>query len=413
MEELNKKEIILVQITGDDRPGVTSALTNILAKYNAIILDIGQADIHHSLSLGILFATNSQNSGYIIKELLFKATEIGINIRFSPVSEEEYNSWVGRQGKSRYIITILGRRVTAEQIGEVTKIVADNELNIDAIRRLTGRMPLEEVETEEGVSCIELSVRGTPKDKNKMQAMFIELSAKLSIDISFQEDNIFRRTRRLICFDMDSTLIETEVIDELADRAGVGKEVREITEAAMRGEIDFHESFTRRVALLKGLDVSVMKDIAESLPMTEGIERLMKTLKTVGFKIAILSGGFTYFGEYLKRKFGIDYVYANELEVVDGKLTGRYIGDIVDGKRKAELLRLLAQIENVNIAQTIAVGDGANDIPMLNTAGLGIAFHAKPKVKANAKQSISTIGLDGILYFLGFKDSYYNSPLND
>lgn len=413
MEELNKKEIILVQITGDDRPGVTSALTNILAKYNAIILDIGQADIHHSLSLGILFVTNSQNSGYIIKELLFKATEIGINIRFSPVSEEEYNSWVGRQGKSRYIITILGRRVTAQQIGEVTRIVADNELNIDAIRRLTGRMPLEEVDTEVGVSCIELSVRGTPKDKNKMQASFIELSSELSIDISFQEDNIFRRTRRLICFDMDSTLIETEVIDELADRAGVGKEVREITESAMRGEIDFHESFTRRVALLKGLDVSVMKDIAENLPMTEGIERLMKTLKTVGFKIAILSGGFTYFGEYLKRKFGIDYVYANELEVIDGKLTGRYVGDIVDGKRKAELLRLLAQIENVNIAQTIAVGDGANDIPMLNTAGLGIAFHAKPKVKANTKQSISTIGLDGILYFLGFKDSYYNSPLSE
>ncbi|MBR4118568.1 MAG: phosphoserine phosphatase SerB [Bacteroidales bacterium] len=413
MEEVNKKEIILVQITGDDRPGVTSALTNILAKYNAIVLDIGQADIHHSLSLGILFVTDSINSGFIIKELLFKATEIGINIRFSPVSEEEYNSWVGRQGKSRYIITILGRRVTAQQIGEVTKIVAENELNIDAIRRLTGRMPLEEVETEVGVSCIELSVRGTPRDKNKMQASFIELSSKLSIDISFQEDNIFRRTRRLICFDMDSTLIETEVIDELADRAGVGKEVREITESAMRGEIDFHESFTRRVALLKGLDVSVMKDIAENLPMTEGIERLMKTLKTVGFKIAILSGGFTYFGEYLKRKFGIDYVYANELEVIDGKLTGRYVGDIVDGKRKAELLRLLAQIENVNIAQTIAVGDGANDIPMLNTAGLGIAFHAKPKVKANTKQSISTIGLDGILYFLGFKDSYYNSPLND
>lgn len=413
MKEVNKKEIILVQITGDDRPGVTSALTNILAKYNAIILDIGQADIHHSLSLGILFVTNSENSGYIIKELLFKATEIGINIRFSPVSEEEYNSWVGRQGKSRYIISILGRRVTAQQIGEVTKIVAENELNIDAIRRLTGRMPLEEVDTEVGVSCIELSVRGMPKDKNKMQASFIELSSKLSIDISFQEDNIFRRTRRLICFDMDSTLIETEVIDELADRAGVGKEVREITESAMRGEIDFHESFTRRVALLKGLDVSVMKDIAENLPMTEGIERLMKTLKTVGFKIAILSGGFTYFGEFLKRKFGIDYVYANELEVIDGKLTGKYVGDIVDGKRKAELLRLLAQIENVNIAQTIAVGDGANDIPMLNTAGLGIAFHAKPKVKANTKQSISTIGLDGILYFLGFKDSYYNSPLND
>lgn len=205
---------------------------------------------------------------------------------------------------------------------------------------------------------------------------------------------------------MDSTLIETEVIDELAIRAGVGDEVKAITESAMRGEIDFKESFTRRVALLKGLDASVMKDIAENLPMSEGIERLMSVLKRTGYKIAILSGGFTYFGNYLKQKFGIDYVYANELEIEDGKLTGRYVGEIVDGKRKAELLRLLAQVENVNIAQTIAVGDGANDLPMLSTAGLGIAYHAKPKVKAGAKQSISTIGIDGVLYFMGFKDSF-------
>ena len=407
MEENAKREIILIQIAGDDRPGVTSALTNILAKYDASILDIGQADIHHTLSLGILFMTCGTSSGEIMKELLFKAYEMEINIRFSPISEEEYTKWVERQGKNRYIITLLCRRVTARQIGAVTKVLVAQGLNIDAIQRLSGRVPLEGAE-QMSSSCIELSVRGTPKDRNAMQSEFMRLSSELNIDISFQEDNMFRRTRRLICFDMDSTLIKTEVIDELAERAGVGDKVRAITESAMRGEIDFHESFTQRVALLKGLDESVMKEIAENLPITEGVERLMRTLKAVGIKVAILSGGFTYFGEYLKRKFDIDYVYANELEIVDGKLTGRYVGDIVDGKRKAELLRLIAQIEHVNIAQTIAVGDGANDIPMLNTAGLGIAFHAKPKVKANTSQSISTIGLDGVLYFLGFKDSYYN-----
>jgi phosphoserine phosphatase len=241
-----------------------------------------------------------------------------------------------------------------------------------------------------------------------MQESLMKLASELEMDFSFQLDNMYRRMRRLICFDMDSTLIETEVIDELAIRAGVGDEVKAITESAMRGEIDFTESFTRRVALLKGLDESVMQEIAENLPITEGVDRLMYVLKKYGYKIAILSGGFTYFGQHLQKKYGIDYVYANELEIIDGKLTGRYLGDVVDGKRKAELLRLIAQVEKVDIAQTIAVGDGANDLPMLGIAGLGIAFHAKPKVVANAKQSINTIGLDGVLYFLGFKDSYLN-----
>lgn len=240
-----------------------------------------------------------------------------------------------------------------------------------------------------------------------MQTEFMRISNELGFDVSLQEDNMYRRCRRLICFDMDSTLIQTECIDELAIRAGVGDKVKAITASAMRGEIDFKESFTQRVALLKGLDVSVMKEIADQLPITEGVDRLMRVLKRTGYKIAILSGGFTYFGNVLKNKYGIDYVYANELEIDDnGKLTGRYLGEIVDGRRKAELLSLLAQVENVNIAQTIAVGDGANDLPMLKTAGLGIAFRAKPKVKETAQQSISTIGIDGVLYFLGFKDSF-------
>ena len=326
-------------------------------------------------------------------------------IRFTPISEQNYDNWVGLQGKNRYIITLLGRTVTARHIAEVTRVVAQHGLNIDAIKRLTGRIPLSE-DDRAAKSCIELSVRGslTAEERSTMQEGFMKQS-EIGLDVSFQKDDIYRRSRRLICFDMDSTLIETEVIDELAERAGVGDAVREITARAMRGEIAFRESFTERVALLKGRDVSVMEEIARNLPITEGLERMMTILKRVVYKTAILSGGFTYFGNYLRQKYGFDYVYANELEIEQGKLTGRYVGEVVDGRRKAELLRLLCQFEEINIAQSVAVGDGANDLPMLILAGLGIAFHAKPKVKATARQSISTIGLDGILYFLGLKDS--------
>ena len=397
-------ELMLLNITGNDRPGVTVELSEILARYDATILDIGQADIHHTLALGILIKTDSRVSGDLMKDLLFKAYELDVNIRFSPVSTDEYQQWVGLQGKDRWIITLLGRRLTAAAIADVSRVVAEMGLNIDGIKRLTGRMPLHG-ENPLSKSCVQISVRGNLDDQTEMQKRFMEIANLREVDISLQEDTMYRRARRLVCFDMDSTLIGTEVIDELADRAGVGAEVRAITESAMRGEIDFCESFTRRVALLKGLDESVMRDIAENLPITEGVDRMMTALKRTGYKTAILSGGFTYFGNYLKQRFGFDYVYANELEIKDGKLTGRHLGDIVDGRRKAELLRLLAQVENVNIKQTIAVGDGANDLPMLATAGLGIAFHAKPKVKATADQSLSTIGLDGILYFIGFKDS--------
>lgn len=406
----NKEEQILISVTGQDRPGLTAQITNILANYDATVLDIGQADIHATLSLGILIRIDDRSSGQVMKELLFKANELGVNIGFSPITDEEYEDWVNRQGKNRYILTVIGRSLSARDIAGAAKIVAAQGLNIDSIIRLTGRPSI--MHPERNVrACIEFSLRGNPEDRQRMQAELMQLSQGMGIDFSFQRDDMYRRMRRLICFDMDSTLIQTECIDELAERAGVGDKVRAITERAMRGEIDFKESFTERVALLKGLDVSVMQDIAEHLPITEGVPRLMTVLKRCGYKIAILSGGFTYFGEFLQRKFGIDYVYANELEIgEDGKLTGHYVGDIVDGKRKAELLKLIAQVEKVNLAQTIAVGDGANDLPMITEAGLGIAFHAKPRVQAGARQSINSLGLDGVLYFLGFKDSYIEEP---
>jgi phosphoserine phosphatase len=402
-------EIILINISGDDKPGVTTAITEILGKYNATILDIGQADIHNTLSLGMLFkVSNHDDSGNILKEVLFKCSELNVNVRFTPITMDRYENWVGRKGQNRYIVTLLAKVITANQLSSVTKVLADQNMNIDSIKRLTGRLSLKTEDENSIRSCIELSVRGELPDKNMLSSQFIKYSTELGIDISFQKDDMFRRNRRLICFDMDSTLIKTEVIDELAERAGVGAQVRAITESAMRGEIDFSESFKQRVSLLKGLDESVMEEIARNLPIMEGAERLMSTLKVCGIKIAILSGGFTYFGNRLKKLFDVDYVYANELEIIDGKLTGNYLGDIVDGKRKAELLKLIAQVEKIDLEQVIAVGDGANDLPMLNIAGLGIAFHAKPKVIENAQQSISTIGLDGVLYFLGFRDMHIN-----
>ncbi len=398
------REIFLINITGQDRPGLTARLTGILGQFGVDILDIGQAVIHNHLSLGMMVEIPvEQAASPVLKEVLYAAHGLGVAVSFEPVDVADYEAWVREQGRERHIIVLLGRRIAAAQLSRVAEELAEHQLNIDEITRLSERVSTESADGDRR-ACVELSVSGPVTDELKLRRRLLELSEETDIDVSIQVDDIYRRSRRLVAFDMDSTLIQAEVIDELAREAGAGELVASITAAAMRGELDFQSSLRRRVATLEGLDEAVLEQVAARLPLTEGVERLTSTLKRLGYKIAIISGGFDFFGRKLQQRLGFDYVFANQLEIVNGKLTGRVTGEIIDGERKAAILREIAEAESISLHQTIAVGDGANDLPMLSVAGLGVAFHPKPIVARKAKRAISNFGLDGLLYLIGIRD---------
>ena len=403
------QEIILISFLGPDQPNQFTRLMQVLSVHRLQILDVGQAVIHNQLTLGIVVSSDDQTATALaMREILILAQDIGLTVRFKPIPANEYQQWVAEGGRTKYIVTALAPELTASHLQSVTKIVSDQGFNIETVTRLSGRLELEanneEQQSHENVACIQFGLSGQMLDAQAMRSACMLMSAQHNMDIAVQEDNVYRRNRRLVCFDMDSTLITQEVIDELALEAGVGEQVAEITERAMQGELDFQQSFRARVALLKGLDASVLPQIAERLTITDGAERLISTLKSLGYKTAILSGGFQYFAEYLQQKLGIDEVHANILDVENGVVTGVVKGDIVDGARKALLLQQLSEKFGISTEQVIAVGDGANDLPMLSLAGLGVAFRAKPLVRENANQAISSVGLDGILYLLGLHD---------
>jgi phosphoserine phosphatase len=395
---------ILFRFTGDDRPGITAGISEYLTKFGCRVIDVNQAVIHRSLLLGIMILVPSQHdSERVVRKIRKRARDMGLKCKAKIVSDEDYDAWVGRQGKSRFILTLLSRSVTAEQFAAVSRLVADQGMNIDVITRLSGR-PARTTNSELTRACVEFSIRGEPLDALALKASLLDFPSRLSLDLAWQRDDAFRRNRRVVALDMDSTLLRGEVIDELAEEAGAGERVSKITEAAMRGEIDFDESLRLRVSALKGLPETVLPMIAERLELTEGAARLIRNLKRIGYRTAILSGGFMFFGNHLQKLLGIDHVFANRLEIIEGKLTGRVIGEIVNAEKKAMLLEQLASSEGIDCKQTIAIGDGANDLPMLSRAGLGIAFHAKPLVRTKAEHRVSTLGLDAVLYLLGVRD---------
>ena len=386
--------MILLTMTGPDRPGIIAAVTGQIAEAGARIRDIEQTVTHTLLSLSIVidFPTGESDNKPLIKELLYLAKETGLDLDFSVLGEADYRR---KSTRDAHVVTMMGGEVNALAIARVGKILAEHGVNIERVSKLN----------QGDLRCVELLVTAPDElDMRTINRQLLNAGANLGVDIAVQRENLYRRAKRLVVMDMDSTLIQIEVIDELARIAGVGDQVAMITERAMNGEFDFPAALRERVALLQGLPAAALEEVYRNMPFTPGAKTLVRVLKRLGFKTAVISGGFSYFADRIKDDLGLDYAYANELEIVDGRVTGRVIGQVVDGGRKAELLEEIAAKEGVTLDQAIAIGDGANDLPMLGKAGLGIAFNAKARVREEADYHINQQRLDSILYLLGISE---------
>ncbi|HTL10894.1 MAG TPA: phosphoserine phosphatase SerB, partial [Bdellovibrionota bacterium] len=363
--------LVLVTVSGPDAPGITAELTAILAQAQVTVLDLGQAVIHGLLSLSLLYDPGQTDEKSTVKDLLFKAAELGLKLDFQVIDKRKLGDQQAKE-KFHYALTLIGDSLTARVLHEVTACLTKHDCNIDFIQRLS----------QDEFSCVELLVGSQDEvSKRKLGLELLQIARRNSVDIALQSDGLFRRSKRLVVMDMDSTLIQNEVIDEFARQLGVYEEVARITHEAMKGKLDFDQALQLRCEKLKGLTLKDVDDVYHRLELTQGAEDLCRVLKKLGYRLALISGGFQLIADRFRDRLGMDFAYANTLEFQGGVATGRVIPPIVNAQRKADLLQVIAQQERILLDQVIAVGDGANDLLMLEKAGLGIAFNAKPLVR--------------------------------
>lgn len=387
----DKKDFVMVTVSGPDQPGITAAFSKILVDNQVEIVDIEQASLQDFLGLSFLLDMSGakQSKDGVLKDLLFEASRLRLTLNFRLFSEKEMKA---RNNKNIFVLTYFG---DTRALAEISNILAEENANIEMISNLTSHC----------ASCVELTINvNRVKNLGHLKERVFAKSRELNIDLALQKMEAYRKNKRLVFFDMDSTLVDMEIIDEMAQRAGVFKEVSRITEKARRGDVDFEEALTQRVALLKGLTVEELEKIRSEMKLSEGAEDLVETLKRLGYKLGLVSGGFDYFSDYLKGRLGLDFAFANQLEIKNGALTGKVSGSIVDNTFKAKIVNMVASREGVLLDQTVAIGDGANDVLMLGQAGLGIAYNAKEKLERAANMSLGRARLKNILYILGISE---------
>ena len=395
----NTDDFIVITLNGPDAPGIVSSITSILSENAVKIIDIEQIVIRKLILLSMMLDLRESKGGQIslLKDLLLEARRLNVELDFKIASGNEHSQ---HDKNIMYAVTCLGEQITAEVIARISNAIYSENVNIERITQLS----------QGELCCIEMIVKTNKTLKvPDMTRKLLSISSGFGVDIAVQKENIFRRSKRLVVMDMDSTLIQVEVIDELAKSAGKGEEVSDITSKAMNGELSFNESLNKRVEFLRGLDENILNEIYLNIPFTPGAKKLVKILKKLGYKTAVISGGFTFFTDQLKKELGLDYAFANKLEIKNGKLTGKVLGEIIDGEFKAKILEDIAKKEDISLDQVVAIGDGANDLLMLDKAGLGIAFNAHKTVREKADYNISQKSLDSIIYLLGISEKEKNT----